>query len=129
MSAAEDREAERQAMQAEAERYAQQHNMIGEDGPPRVEPTPAELVKLYGGAEAASRVLGNLPATGGVRVTSLADMDAQRATMDAFWARGGGRFPDEFQPRKPDPKPPEHAPYPESWRDGRTWTVTGELVE
>jgi len=129
MTPASDREADRLAVQAEAEAYAAEHGMAADDGPPRVAPTPAGLVRLYGGPEHASKALGNLPASGGLRITSVPEMDAQAATMQAFWAHGGGRFPDEFQPRKPDAKPLARGQWPREWADGRTWTLSGELVQ
>jgi hypothetical protein len=123
MASNEDREAARLAMQAEAEAYAIANGMFADEGSQRLAPSPAELLGLLGGAEHASKALGNLPAHGGVNVVTHEEMAERSALMEDFWARGGGRFPAEFQPvkRVPAPRPRDDKFIRESLEDGFDW--------
>jgi hypothetical protein len=123
----EDRERDRLLVEQEAAAFAAAHGMIRPDehDQRRVAPNPAELLALHGGdAESLSRSAQNQPVVGGLRVTSFAEQDAEKALMESFWRRGGGRFPGHLQPVKPEPQQPQHVDsrfIRESLDDGFTW--------
>ena len=110
------READRLAAQIEAERYAIEHGMVNDPPEPeRVQvssdPSPQEFIALVGGPDNAAKLVPNLPAAGGIRAITYADLDAQTERMKAFWLNGGGRFPADLQPpRTPPPPPPRVNP-------------------
>ena len=99
------------AIEAEAQAaYELGHGRVPDDGAiPDSDPSVTELVGLLGGPENAGKVIGNLPAVGGIKVTSMSEMDDRNAAMQRFWASGGGRLPAEYQPQKPPPPPPPRA--------------------
>jgi hypothetical protein len=123
----EDRERDRLLVEQEAAAFAAANGMIRDDenDQRRVAPNPAELLALHGGdVETLSRSVQNQPVVGGVRVTTFEEQDAQKALMESFWARGGGRFPAHLQPPDVKPPAPRHVDerfIRESLQDGYTW--------
>lgn len=109
------REAALQAADADAHRFPAQ-------------PTARELVGLLGGPNHASDVLSSVPRSGLPQVIDAQQGASQQALMDAFWARGGGRFPAGQQPHPAPSRAPRTAPIPPEWKDGTTYYPDGRPV-
>ena len=92
------------------------------------DPTPAEQVRLLGGAEHASRVLTDPAKLGLIRIASLEELDDDRRRYAKYLQPGPtGPIPEN----RPviDRRPPARAPLPREWiDDGRTFYPDGTPV-
>jgi hypothetical protein len=101
------REGQRREVEAEAERFAEEHGMVTPE--PVVHESPLERWRHLGGLqdpEAASRILSDPAKRSGIRVASYDDLAIQRAAEATFYAHGGGRLPHQQGPAPMAPQRP-----------------------